>query len=57
VLISLAISLVLALLVMAISLTRDSHRDKVQPFECGFEAISSARISFSIKFYMVVIIF
>ena len=30
---------------------------KIRPFECGFESVSSARIPFSIKFFLVVIIF
>ena len=31
--------------------------NKLTPFECGFEAFNSARIPFSMKFYIVVIVF
>nr|YP_010951021.1 NADH dehydrogenase subunit 3 [Thienemanniella tusimufegea]WML69362.1 NADH dehydrogenase subunit 3 [Thienemanniella tusimufegea] len=32
-------------------------REKISPFECGFDPLSSSRIPFSIRFFLITIIF
>jgi NADH-ubiquinone oxidoreductase chain 3 len=32
-------------------------REKASPFECGFDPFSNSRIPFSLRFYMIAIIF
>ena len=33
------------------------NREKVSPYECGFDPISPARVRFSLRFYVVMILF
>ena len=35
---------------------KDSHR-KIDPYECGFDAIGDARVPFDVKYYLVAILF
>ena len=44
---------------LSLLISRSSHSSQARgsPFECGFERFSSARSPFSLKFYLVVIVF
>lgn len=33
------------------------NREKVSPYECGFEPINHARVRFSLRFYVVMVLF
>ena len=33
------------------------NREKVSPYECGFEPINHARVRFSLRFYVVIVLF
>nr|YP_009692457.1 NADH dehydrogenase subunit 3 [Limnogonus hypoleucus]QEH58869.1 NADH dehydrogenase subunit 3 [Limnogonus hypoleucus] len=51
------ISTGLMLLCSIISKKTKSNREKMTPFECGFDPKKSARIPFSMQFFMIAIIF
>nr|UKO33026.1 NADH dehydrogenase subunit 3 [Stenochironomus sp. 3CZ] len=36
---------------------KNQNRENLSPFECGFNAINSPRLPFSIKFFLIAIIF
>jgi len=48
-------ALIIANLVLAKK--ESNEREKPSPFECGFDPISSARLPFSIQFFLVAVIF
>nr|ADO60606.1 NADH dehydrogenase subunit 3 [Mycetophagus quadripustulatus] len=56
-LIILAISMLMILIVNLISKKTFSDREKSSPFECGFDPKSSARMPFSLHFFMIAMIF
>ena len=47
------------LIVLNFILAKKEHteREKPSPFECGFDPINSARIPFSIQFFLIAVIF
>nr|YP_011010179.1 NADH dehydrogenase subunit 3 [Halobates melleus]WPW46703.1 NADH dehydrogenase subunit 3 [Halobates melleus] len=57
ILISMIISMALIMLCSIISSKSKNNREKMTPFECGFDPKSSSRMPFSIQFFMIAIIF
>nr|YP_010268789.1 NADH dehydrogenase subunit 3 [Halobates proavus]UIG88091.1 NADH dehydrogenase subunit 3 [Halobates proavus]UIG88097.1 NADH dehydrogenase subunit 3 [Halobates proavus] len=51
------ISMTLMTLCSVISKSTKNNREKMTPFECGFDPKSSSRMPFSIQFFMIAIIF
>lgn len=56
-LISLALSTILILLNSGIAKKSFFDREKPSPFECGFDPKSSARVPFSLRFYLIALVF
>nr|UJG45351.1 NADH dehydrogenase subunit 3 [Aquarius najas] len=54
---SMMISMGLMILCSIISKKSKNNREKMTPFECGFDPKSSARMPFSMQFFMIAIIF
>nr|WPW47223.1 NADH dehydrogenase subunit 3 [Halobates flaviventris] len=57
IMISFMISMILIMLCSVISKKTKNNREKMTPFECGFDPKSSSRMPFSIQFFMIAIIF
>nr|YP_010263935.1 NADH dehydrogenase subunit 3 [Halobates peronis]UIG88241.1 NADH dehydrogenase subunit 3 [Halobates peronis] len=57
IIISMIISLILITACTIISKKTKNNREKMTPFECGFDPKSSSRMPFSIQFFMIAIIF
>nr|YP_011010517.1 NADH dehydrogenase subunit 3 [Ventidius harrisoni]WPW47145.1 NADH dehydrogenase subunit 3 [Ventidius harrisoni]WPW47158.1 NADH dehydrogenase subunit 3 [Ventidius harrisoni] len=57
ILLSFTISIILIMLCSVISKKSKNNREKMTPFECGFDPKSSARMPFSMQFFMIAIIF
>nr|ALO77606.1 NADH deshydrogenase subunit 3 [Hemipeplus sp. HEM01] len=52
-----AISMIMILLVNLISKKTFQDREKSSPFECGFDPKTSARLPFSLHFFLIAVIF
>nr|YP_010528102.1 NADH dehydrogenase subunit 3 [Mycterothrips gongshanensis]UXW64204.1 NADH dehydrogenase subunit 3 [Mycterothrips gongshanensis] len=53
----LLISLILVILTLIISKKSKNLREKWTPFECGFNFFNSSRMPFSMRFFLIAIIF
>nr|WDE73847.1 NADH dehydrogenase subunit 3 [Lophosia sp.] len=51
------ISMMMMLLTSMISKKTLTDREKMSPFECGFDPKSSSRLPFSLRFFLITIIF
>nr|AFR25740.1 NADH dehydrogenase subunit 3 [Carcinoscorpius rotundicauda] len=56
-LLSLSLSLIFSLISMMISKKTMLDKEKLSPYECGFNPFSSSRIPFSLRFFLISIIF
>nr|YP_010445348.1 NADH dehydrogenase subunit 3 [Acanthurus triostegus]UTJ93426.1 NADH dehydrogenase subunit 3 [Acanthurus triostegus]WCJ44948.1 NADH dehydrogenase subunit 3 [Acanthurus triostegus] len=55
-LISLALTIVLAIVSFWLPMIASDH-EKVSPYECGFDPLGSARLPFSLRFFLIAILF
>nr|QFP99296.1 NADH dehydrogenase subunit 3 [Myrmoplasta mira] len=55
--ISLTMTIILMMLCSIISKTMNSDREKSSPFECGFDPKSTARLPFSLQFFLIAVLF
>uniref|UniRef100_UPI0030021A7F NADH dehydrogenase subunit 3 n=1 Tax=Arria pura TaxID=2908859 RepID=UPI0030021A7F len=53
----LSISLLIMLMTNLLSMKKTEDREKSSPFECGFDPFSSSRLPFSLRFFLIAIIF
>nr|QQQ88925.1 NADH dehydrogenase subunit 3 [Hyalella franciscae] len=51
------ISLILCFLALSLGNKSDKSREKLSPFECGFDPFKKARVPFSLRFFLITIIF
>nr|YP_009995525.1 NADH dehydrogenase subunit 3 [Ferdinandea cuprea]QNQ07366.1 NADH dehydrogenase subunit 3 [Ferdinandea cuprea] len=51
------LSVIVMMLATILSKKSLSDREKSSPFECGFDPMSSSRLPFSLKFFLITIIF
>nr|AWH98396.1 NADH dehydrogenase subunit 3 [Conus tabidus] len=54
---ALVISIVVMVLGWVLSKRANEDREKSSPFECGFDPVKSARLPFSLRFFLLAIIF
>nr|YP_002302550.1 NADH dehydrogenase subunit 3 [Protohermes concolorus]ACA51950.1 NADH dehydrogenase subunit 3 [Protohermes concolorus]UFZ12949.1 NADH dehydrogenase subunit 3 [Protohermes concolorus] len=53
----LMISFIIMMLATILSKKSFIDREKASPFECGFDPISSSRLPFSLRFFLIAVIF
>nr|ASY98094.1 NADH dehydrogenase subunit 3 [Blepharopsis mendica] len=53
----LMISLIVMMITNILSSKKIEDREKSSPFECGFDPMSSSRVPFSLRFFLIAIIF
>uniref|UniRef100_A0AB39A6N3 NADH-ubiquinone oxidoreductase chain 3 n=1 Tax=Demicryptochironomus minus TaxID=3231393 RepID=A0AB39A6N3_9DIPT len=51
------IAFIVMFLSSILSKKKNSDREKLSPFECGFNPMNSSRLPFSIRFFLIAIIF
>nr|YP_009338602.1 NADH dehydrogenase subunit 3 [Chloronia mirifica]ANT70539.1 NADH dehydrogenase subunit 3 [Chloronia mirifica] len=51
------ISIIIMMLATILSKKSFIDREKASPFECGFDPINSSRIPFSLRFFLIAVIF
>nr|WKU84202.1 NADH dehydrogenase subunit 3 [Talahua fervida] len=51
------LSIIVMMLATILSKKSFNDREKSSPFECGFDPMSSSRLPFSLKFFLITIIF
>nr|QQQ88639.1 NADH dehydrogenase subunit 3 [Hyalella cajasi] len=51
------VSFALFLTALVLGVKSDKSREKVSPFECGFDPFKKSRVPFSLRFFLVTIIF
>nr|QQQ88665.1 NADH dehydrogenase subunit 3 [Hyalella cajasi] len=51
------VSFALFLTALMLGVKSDKSREKVSPFECGFDPFKKSRVPFSLRFFLVTIIF
>lgn len=56
-LIVLLIVFIIIILTLILALKKTINREKASPFECGFDSNISRKIPFSIRFFLITIIF
>lgn len=54
--ITISLSTLLAIVSFWLPLTSPDH-EKLSPYECGFDPVGSARLPFSMRFFLVAILF
>nr|AIW06069.1 NADH dehydrogenase subunit 3 [Polyrhachis dives] len=53
----LMVSMLLLIINSLFSLKLKKNREKISPFECGFDPLSNSRMPFSIQFFLISLIF
>nr|YP_009162046.1 NADH dehydrogenase subunit 3 [Ramisyllis multicaudata]AKS48912.1 NADH dehydrogenase subunit 3 [Ramisyllis multicaudata] len=51
------LSWILLMITQSVSSTPQHSREKSSPFECGFDPMNSARVPFSLRFFLLAVLF